>query len=67
MVVAGSQANAYTEATRIVGVEINDYFCGIQNDTIKRFKLAPRVSVRFFFVLLYGIEPSCVLCVRVFL
>ncbi|EDQ89098.1 uncharacterized protein MONBRDRAFT_8479 [Monosiga brevicollis MX1] len=34
-----------TDFGHLVGVEMEDYFCGLQRDVIKRFKLRPRVEL----------------------
>lgn len=38
-------AYVYTDAKRIIGVEMNEEFCNLQNETICKFKMDDRISI----------------------
>lgn len=39
------QAYVFTNAEKIIGVEMNEELCNLQNDVIRKFKMNDRVSV----------------------
>lgn len=40
-----SQAYVYTDAERIIGVEMNEEFCNLQNEIIRKYKMDDRISI----------------------
>lgn len=39
------QAYVFTDAPQIIGVEMNEEFCKLQNDTIRKYKMTDRIEV----------------------
>lgn len=45
ILISGFQAYVYTDARKIIGVEMNEEFCNLQNEIICKYKMDDRISI----------------------